>query len=181
MKTLKIMFSVILMVVFSVLFMGADVYDNVITVVESDYDVTVRGTITYVTANATDTQYTKAIYIGDCNYFNSFMYAWTNAESGDDVNIFVEYSDYRETWKLGTVASGAIFDDLNGGTVQADTINVVVGVADPLFHGARWMRFTFDGQSGNPDGAVVTWGAHFLKSYKMNRLSSGRRIKARIS
>ena len=181
MKFIKIFLTVFLLIGFSVLFMGADSYDKAITVSEGDYDVTVYGTITYVTADKEDTQYTKAIYIGDCNYYNAFMTAWTNAESGDDVNSLVQYSMDRETWKAATINSGALFDDLNGGTVQADTINVIGATADPLFHAARWIRFGFDGQTGNPAGCIVTWGAHFTKTYKTNRLSSGRRVMSRIS
>jgi len=158
---------------------AADTYDNTINVRESETSVIVTGTISF-TGAAEDNHYTQAIYIGDCNVQNCFIAAYTNNQSGDDVNVFVEYSADRSTWKLSTQASGQILDDLNGGTLQADTVNVVAGAADVLFNSTIWMRLKHDGQSGNPEATTVTFFLKFTKTVPGGPMSRTQRIRNKL-
>ena len=111
---------------------------------------------------------------------NCFIAAYTNNQSGDDVDVFVEYSPDRSTWKLSTQASGKILDDLNGGTLQADTVNVVAATADVLYNSTIWMRLKYDGQTGNPEATTVTFFLKFTKTVPSSPMSRTQRIRNKI-
>ena len=158
---------------------AADSYDNAVSVRESKSDLIYYGVQAF-TAGAEDSHYTQAMYIGDMNLTNMFLIAWTNATGGDDVNVFVQYSYDRTTWVLSSIASGQLMDDLNGGTVQADTINVI-NTNDQVFHAGVWMRLYFDGQTGNTTPVTVTWSVHGTKYHYGHKMSKNQRVKNRIS
>lgn len=153
-------------------------YDQTVSMRETEYDVVYHGTIGPWAA-ATDTYYTQAMFIGDCNLNDAYAMAYTNAETGDDINVDVEYSIDRETWKAMTVNSGHLFDDVHDGTLQTDTLNVNTGAADPLYSTAIWVRLKCIGQTGNPTTATLTWALHFTKKVEGKVGSS--RVKDRIS
>ena len=159
---------------------AGDTHDVAVNVRETETDLVAFGTID-MASDSTGNFYTQPVYIGDANLYSAFLGAYTNDETGDDVNVLVEYSFDRYVWKLSTQASGVVLDSLNGGTVQADTINIVAGAADGLFHAAVWVRFKFDGQATNPDETDVTWWAHFTKTYASKPLSRTRRVRDRVT
>jgi len=155
-------------------------YDKPVSVWESETDIAVQVT-PFAMADSTGNYYSKAIYIGDCNTINAFCTAWTNAQTNDDVNLHLEYSVDRETWKDMTVGSGKLFDDLNGGTLQSDTINVVAGVADALYHTALYVRVHLDGQTSNPSTTEVTVLLHFTKHKALPVKQQSKRVRNRVS
>lgn len=179
MKSMRSVFTLLVVFCLAIVFMAADSYDNTVSCAEGEFDVTYLGSTSF-SAGATDNHYTQAMYIGDCNYYDAFFAGWTDAVANDDVNIYVQYSMDRETWKLSTANSGQIIDDLHDGTVQADTINVYGGTRDVLYNSARWMRLYFDGQSGNTTAVDVTWMVHLTKTVQGKSYTGGR-VRNRIS
>lgn len=159
---------------------AADSYNNSVSVRESKDGVAFYSVQAF-TAGATDSHYTQAMYIGDMNLYNIFCAAWTNTTVADDVNLLIEYSIDRTTWVSATIGSGKLFDDLNGGTVQADTLNVIDGAADGLYHAMIWMRLVFDGQTGNTTPVTVTWTVHGTKNQQGKMISKGNRVRNRIT
>jgi len=143
---------------------AADTYNNTVAMRETKTDVTYTILWAAMDTASTDDHYSQAMYIGDCNTLNAFVAAWTSNVGSDDINLDIQYSFDRTTWKAANVASGVVFDDLNGGTVQADTLNVVAGVDDGLYHTAVWCRLVYKGQSGNPPTVTLFTALHFTKS-----------------
>ena len=181
-KTIKtftaVLFSLMLMAVLT----AGDTYDQSISVTETSWDVNVYGTIDF-SSDSTGNFYTQAIYIGDCNYYDGTLFGYTNAQSGDSVDVYVEYSTDRSTWKLGTANSGKIVAaaNMDNGTVKADTINVYDGTRDVLFNAAVWMRLKFDGLASNPDETDVVFGIHLRKTQEARPMSRTQRIRNRVS
>lgn len=145
-----------------VLVLSSDHYDESVIKKSSKESVIFYGSS--LMADAEDSYFSQAFMIDDLNFYNSYITAVTNAEASDDVNLHVQYSFDRETWYDATTASGLVLDDLNGGTLQADTVNVTAGVNDPLYQTAIWARVKLDGQTGNPATTVVKWWWKFRKS-----------------
>ena len=108
---------------------------------------------------------TKAMYIGDCKSGNAYftMKAYNSARGTEDYNVYVYYSDDLVTWRVGSAASGKIYDQLTT-TEVTDTLNVIVGARDLNFDSHQWMKILFDAQAGNPVGTYVTWRVALLKS-----------------
>ncbi|GAG05582.1 unnamed protein product [marine sediment metagenome] len=179
-KKLVILFVITGLLLLPVQSYATDSYNNSVSVRESKDGVALHGVQAF-TAGATDSHYTQAMYIGDLNLYNIFCAAWTNSTASDDVNLNVEYSYDRETWVAATINSGALFDDLNGGTVQADTLNIYEGTADGLYHAMIWLRLVFDGQSGNTTPVTVTWTVHGTKNQQGKMVSKGNRVRNRIT
>ena len=174
-------FLLIAMLFVSLPVVAADAYDKPVQIWESKTDFAAIVTAFAMGDDSTDSHYSKAIYIGDCNTSNAFCTAWTNAISGDDVNLLIEYSVDRETWKAATIGSGKLFDDLNGGTVQTDTINVIDAVEDNLYNTAIYIRIVLDGQTSNPSTTTVTVLLHFTKHDRLPVMSKSKRVKNRVS
>lgn len=179
-RLISLLFTVVFLTLLSVNLIAGDTYDQTAVCYEDDKVVVFSGTVTF-TGDGTGNWYTQALYIPDCRYYHAYFTGWTNAESGDDVNIFVEYSNDRSIWKLSSQASGQIIDDLNGGTVQADTIDVVAATQDCVFKGAVWMRLKLDGQTGNPVTTEVTWIVTLTKTESgFGRIRHSGRVKDKI-
>jgi len=151
---------------------AAQTYNQTASIYETENAVNYWGTITMAT-DSTGDWYTQALMIQDCNYRDAYVTAWTDTAAATDVNFLVEYSFDRVTWKDMPIGSGKLFDDLNAGTIQSDTLNVIAGVKDHLYATAVWVRFHADGQTGNPDGTIVFWSAHFIKE-EPKKLGSNR-------
>jgi len=177
----KIFLIVLMLTVFLIpMAMAASHYDETVNVKWEDEQTVVFGGSVIFTGDGTGTFYTQAMNITDCRSNWALAVAWTNAESGDDVNMYVEYSMDRETWIDGLVSSGQIFDDLNGGTVQADTMDTTIGDVDELAKCAIWMRLVFIGQSGNPVTTETDWYAIYTKTEKGSPRRKSERIRNRI-
>lgn len=156
-----------------------DTYDMPVQIWESKTDFAAIMTA-FAMADSIGNYYSRAIYIGDCNTENAFCTAWTSSEANDDVNLLIEYSIDRQTWLPATINSGALFDDLNGGTVQSDTLNIIDASADALYHTAIYIRIVLDGQTSNPSETEVTVLLHFTKHAVTRVLSRNRRVKNRV-
>lgn len=165
---------------------AASFYNSPVYVTETAETVLFYGTVD-MASDGTGSFYTQAFQIDDCNEAYAFLGAYTNDETGDDVNACVQYNCRNAvaadtaSWKSGLAQSGQILDDLNGGVVQADTVNVTDKAEDRLYNASFWCRFCFIGQSGNPAATKVTWFAVFRKVKPNDRPRNRSRVKSTLN
>jgi hypothetical protein len=172
-----------LLVLFLPIVQAANYYNSPVYVIETAETVIFYGTVD-MASDPTGNIYTQAFQIDDCNQGYSFLGAYTNAQTNDDVNIHVQYNKKNAVagdtayWKAGLNASGKILDDVHDGVVQCDTVNVTTAVEDKLFNASSWCRFYFAGQTGNPSTTDVYWFAVFKKSEINYRPRNQARVKS---
>jgi len=173
-------FLLLSLILLSVPVFAGDTYDQTVSVREDPYSLLAYGTIDFST-DSTGNFYTQCIYIADCHsVYNAIITAYDNAGGTCDVDVYAQYSFDRETWKLATINSGKVVDNLNGGTLQSDSLNVADTVPDPLYQGGIWVRLKFDGQATNMDEVDVYWFMTFTKPEVGRVLSKQSRIKNKI-
>ena len=139
--------------------------------VETTYDQTVNsidtrpgklyyyGTVTFTEHGSGDIYYTQCMYIGSVNSTYGYGHFVCSEVGTEDVNVFIEYSNDRIAWVVGTTDPGL---DAVGTTEKQDTIGIVNGVAELKYKTYNWMRYKFvTGQA--IDITTLTWGTNFTK------------------
>jgi len=167
MKKLTIFCVLALLIAFvpAAVFGLADVKNKTVTRRETGADVVFYGTFSYSATDSTSNLYSQAMFIGDCNYYDAYIRAYTlTGITTDDINVQIEFSDDCSTWKAMEVASGKILDQLTGAVLQADTVNVQVGARSKAYHTFQYCRIYFDGQTGNRSTAKVYWALRLRKT-----------------
>ena len=129
----------------------------------------VTTTLTDANNDSAGTHYTQAMFIA--YYTESDAYweavAYNSALGTEAMDMYVEFSDDRTTWWVGSQSSGKIYNDL-GTTRVADTLNIQLAVPDTYFKTAKWMRFKWTGEATNPTLTYVTWKVVFRKPTTLN-------------
>ncbi|MBC8458851.1 MAG: hypothetical protein H8D67_12730 [Deltaproteobacteria bacterium] len=157
----KIIFAVLVLALFvSMPAFSGDTYEQTVNREIFPTGVMYWGTVD-MTSDSVGNFYTDAMFVGNCNTNNAFIWAYCSEAGTEDVNVFAQYAQMPDgTYVLAAEASGKIIDAL-GTTATQDTITVTAGVSCKVYPTARWLSLKFDGQTGNPL-TTVTWYV-FLK------------------
>lgn len=134
-------------------------YDTAATLTEGSTYVLYSGEVD-MSGAAEGSYYTQAIYVGDSNQGAGVLQVEIGDSTGtEDINVILETSHNRLSWSAyGT----AVIDAATAGTTTA-SFDVISATEVAAFNGAIYVRFHFDGQTGNPAG-VVDWSAYMPKN-----------------
>ena len=168
MNKLKYLF-ISLLLVFSLSFAGTTPDQTVESSDKRPGILYYYGTVTFVDSISGAIYYTQCMYIGSVKEAYGYIHAVCSEVGTEDVNIFVEYSNDRTTWVVGTTDPNL---DAVGTTEKQDTIGIVNGAAELKYKTYNWMRYKFvTGQA--IDHTILTWGTTFTKpeGLKLKRLS----------
>jgi len=143
-------------------------WDNTVNVSESKNSVTFSGAIAYVTANATGSHFTQGMSGSWLDWENAVISAYSTVLGNEDVNIFLRGSAYKDSTHTLKLYTQTALDDINTVAPQTwyafkDTISQApsVGISfdwyiDPNAY-MPYKLIEFEGMSGNPNLAIVTW------------------------
>jgi hypothetical protein len=137
---------------FSLLFAGENYNQSSDVFTESPTIITYKVTFT-MSSDATGNFYSEALWVGDANTSDGWIYITQTNETGtEDVDFTLQTSLDASTWTTSSAD-----DELTqvGTTAVNDTLGVIDGTDDVNFHRKPWLRIKGDGQTGNP-GSVVT-------------------------
>lgn len=188
--------AILVMTLISALNAADTVNGDTTSYVEDDYNYYWYGKVTFAAGNATDDIWSHTFDVSDCELWEKkgTIQVWGNAASGIDVNVYVEgsntlYDDAFEAFRtdLNLDAAGANAGKLAfiGGSdiFTGDTVVVANNGTDQeelAFDAAsscQYLRLQFDGQSGNPAGAVIYYSIKIPKRI-VGRASTGNKLAA---
>lgn len=155
---------------------AGDSTNVLVRVFETFGSVIYYNTTGFSSTTLTDDLRTKAMYIGDRDRSEPIMIEiYGNAAASIDVNAFAWGSlsvpasgDSLSTGDFLVGTTNSDLDALGAATVLIDTLEVVGAVTDDHVDNADWIYLEFDGQSGNPATATITWRISVQKKEKGN-------------
>jgi hypothetical protein len=149
MKKLKYLFISLLLIV-SISFAGTT-YDQTVSANDTRPGILYYyGTVTFSDSGSGAIYYTQCMYIGSVKGAYGYIHAACSEAGVEDVNVFIEYSNDRTTWVLGTTDPGL---DALGTTQKEDTVGIVSGSAEIKYKTYNWMRYKF--VSGQAIGSTI--------------------------
>jgi hypothetical protein len=138
---------------------GASYYDKAVSKRDLPGRVIYFGSVAFADSASGTNYYTQAMLVSPFSAANAYGYFVCSEVGTEDVNVFVEYSNDRLTWYAGTTNSSL---DAVGTTAKTDTLNIVAGAHDMIYHTFVWVRLKFTaGQAIN--STTITWSVGFDK------------------
>jgi len=134
-------------------------YDQAVSKLDLWGTLVYKGTVTFTDSASGAIYYTQRMFTGAVNASDGLARFICSEKGTEDVNVFIEYSVDGENWTVGTTDADV---DAVGTTAVTDTVGIVQGVDQYLFHIYPYMRFKFvAGQAIN--STTVTWAVAFRK------------------
>lgn len=137
----------------------ADTFDATVDTEEGHSYIQFSGSLD-LTGNLTDSHYSQAFKIAECNNEDAGFFAKASGGGGTngDVDVRLEVSNDRENW----VDAGQLVD--LDADATARTGNVLAGGTGlEEFHAYKWARIEADGLASN-DETTVDWSLNTTKN-----------------
>lgn len=152
---MKSFFCLILMVVLVSPIFSGDTFNYPVNKIEGESKVTYWGTVD-MSGDSIGNHYTQWMDISELCDGNAYIWGVVVSTVGtEDVNAYAQYSMNGDSTSQGVTTAYAITGlDAMTITPKIDTVNVQVGVGKVEYKTCRYMRFYFDGQTGNPETSV---------------------------
>ena len=171
MKALNVFFVsivLVLLMVFSSL-QAATNYNETASKAEHYGALVYSGTVTFTDSSNGDIYYTQKMKVSASNSADGYGRFICSEAGTEDVNVFIEYSFDGITWITGTTDADL---DAVGTTAVVDTLGIVQGVNQILYHMSPYMRFKFVvGQ--NMNSTTLTWNYWMSKNSGVELKSVG--------
>ena len=166
MKTSKIFIIVALVLVGAFAVQAGTTYVQIVDPINRIGKLAYSGTVTFTDTVIGATYYTQAFYIGAVNYSDALARFICSEVGTEDINVFVEYSVDGLAWVAGTTDTDL---DAVGTTAVLDTIGIVQGVNEVIYHTFFFMRYKFVAGS-IINHTVLTWVTAFIKPAGLERV-----------
>jgi len=167
MKTSKIFMIVALILVGIFAAQAGTTYVQIVDPINRIGKLGYSGTVTFTDTVVGAIYYTQAFYIGAVNYSDAMARFICSEVGTEDINVFIEYSVDGSAWVAGTTDSDL---DAVGTTEVLDTIGIVQGVNELIYHTFFFMRYKFVAGVAVNDGLVLTWVTAFIKPAGLERV-----------
>ena len=166
MKTSKIFMIVVLVLVGVFAVQAGSTYVQIVNPINRIGKLGYSGTVTFIDTITGATYFTQAFYIGAVNYSDALARFQCTEVGIEDINILTEYSVDGLTWVDGTTDTDL---DAVGTTAVLDTIGIVQGINEVIYHTFFFMRYKFVAGS-TINHTVLTWITAFIKPAGLERV-----------
>lgn len=109
----------------------------------------------YTMTDSTGNYYSRTMQLGGLNATDGYMYITQTEVGTEDVNYSLQYSFDGVNWINQSAADSDL--DAVGTTAVTDTLGIIDGTNDGLFHNSIFFRTKGDGQTGSQQTQVTIY------------------------